>query len=115
MAGEALDLVRLASEYTEATGSAKLAKRQLEIIRLNHERGSVSESELATAEVQLETASNKVRLLRGIAEAAADATSSELEYVRRMVEKGYMPASGEVQARARLRILQMILSDKPNL
>jgi hypothetical protein len=106
-AGAQIDLIRLATEHTDAAGALKLAQRRL--AGLAEHRESVSGSELAAAEVNLETAGNKVRLLRAIAEAARDATKSELEHVARLREKGFASSSEEAQHRAKLAIIELIL------
>jgi hypothetical protein len=107
-----LDLIKLATEYSDAVGNAKLAAGRLDLARRDQATGSGSAIDLLTAQVNLETASNKVRLLRAIAESAAEGVRVELEYVHKLVEKGFAPASQEAQGRAKLRILELILNEQ---
>ncbi len=109
-AGAQIDLIRLATEHTDAVGSQKLAQRRLEALAGNRE--SISASELVTAEVNLETAANKVRLLRAIAEAARDATKSELQQVEKLRAAGFSSSSEEAQHRAKLAIIELILGSE---
>jgi hypothetical protein len=108
LAGAQLDLVRLATDYIEAVGAEKKAKRHFEHVR-TLPRGAISESDVATAEVDFETASNKRNLLRAIAQSAADATAADLEHHKRLVAKGFASPSSEAQYSAKLTILKMIL------
>jgi hypothetical protein len=109
LAGAEIDLIRLATEYTEAAGEKKLAERQLSRIHGLERANAVSEEQVVTAEVQFETAANKLALLRAIAEAAAEATKGELEFAERMADKGYASPANVTQLKAKLRIIGLIL------
>jgi hypothetical protein len=109
LAGAQIDLIRLATEFTEAAGEKKLAERQLSRIHGLERANAVSEEQVVTAEVQFETAANKLALLRAIAEAAAEATKGELEFAERMADKGYASSASVTQLKAKLRIISLIL------
>jgi hypothetical protein len=109
LAGAQIDLIRLATEYTEAAGEKKLAERQLSRIHGLERANAISEEQVVTAEVQFETAANKLALLRAIAEAAAEATKGELEFAERMADKGYASPANVTQLKAKLRIISLIL------
>jgi beta-lactamase regulating signal transducer with metallopeptidase domain len=109
LAGAEIDLIRLATEYSDAVGAKKLAARRLSRIQGLQQAKAVSDEEALTAEVSHETASNKVALLKAIAEAAAESTQSELEFAERMAEKGYASPAGVAQLKAKLRVIQLIV------
>ena len=107
LAGAEIDLIRLSTEYVEAVGARKLAERHLS--RLQGLDKAIAEEQVVTAEVNYETESNKVALLRAIAEAAAEATKGELEFAERMADKGYASPANVTQLKAKLRIIGLIL------
>jgi hypothetical protein len=110
--GGQIDLVRLATEYNEAVGNVRLAKLNVALASTYPAKDSNSTREVATAEMGLENATRKFKLLRSIAELAVDGAKEELEYNQKLTQKGFAPASSANQSRARLRILELILSDK---
>ncbi len=109
LAGAQIDLIRLSTEYVEAVGAKKLAERHLSRMQGLDKADAIPEVQVVTAEVNYETASNKVALLRAIAEAAAEATKGELEFAERMAEKGYASSASVAQLKAKLRIISLIL------
>jgi hypothetical protein len=109
LAGAEIDLIRLATEYSDAVGARKLAERRLSRMQGLAQANAISDEEVLTAEVAHETASNKVALLKAIAEAAAETTQSELEFAERMAEKGYASPAGVAQLKAKLRVIQLIV------
>lgn len=110
LAGSQIDLIRLATEISDAAGEMKLTAHKAHRMAALAEQNAVSEEQVLATKISYETASNKVALLRAIAEATKEATKEDLDFAQRMVEKGYGTPSSVSQFKAKLRVLQMILS-----
>jgi beta-lactamase regulating signal transducer with metallopeptidase domain len=107
ISGAQLDLVRLATEYSDAVGSLNLAERMLELAS-TRASGEASQKEVVTAEAQVYNAKQKVTLLREIAKAATQAAQIEFVEAEKRPE-GSVDVAG---AEAKLRILKLILGTR---
>jgi hypothetical protein len=110
--GASLDLIRLATECSDALAAVKTAQRQMEIARQNQKDGTGFGPALVIAEVNLETATQKQRLLHMIAEVATQGAQEELTYMQTQFEAGLVPASELAQQKAKVRILELILGSQ---
>jgi hypothetical protein len=99
-----LDLIGLATSYSDAVGEVQLAKVRLAAA------GEKSSAEEAVQRVALETAMRKAKLLRTIAEIALDGARAEYEDARKLSAKGFLPQSRMAEAESKLKILELILS-----
>jgi beta-lactamase regulating signal transducer with metallopeptidase domain len=108
---ESLDLVSLSTAYAEAIGETKIAKANLERIRgiTEGEPGAINQAEVDSAEIKLETATRKLKVLEIIVRVAAENAKAELMHANQLHEKGFMSESGLTTARAKLQILEAIL------
>ena len=107
--GVQLDLVRLATEYSDALGNKKLAERLFELIQKAHSSGEATQKDAITAEINLVNARQKLGLLKTIAEAASAAAKAELSSAEKRHAVGQANESESAQARAKLEILMHIL------
>ncbi len=111
-----VDLVALATSYTDAVANLSIAKRQSERLRELHKAATISAEEYEIAEIRLQAAERKVELLRGIAESALKVTKGELEVLKQWHLTGANPAGMGplpiqiVRAESRMEILQKILA-----
>ncbi|MFO1095138.1 MAG: hypothetical protein U0992_17800, partial [Planctomycetaceae bacterium] len=109
LGGTQVDLIRLATEISDAAGEMKLTAHKAHRMAALAEQNAVSEEQVLATKISYETASNKVALLRAIAEATKEATKEDLDFAQRMVEKGYATPSSVTQLKAKLQVLQLIL------
>jgi hypothetical protein len=124
-----LDLVRLAEAYADAAGGVEIAKARLEQITIaaTHDPNATagSRAEIKVQEITVRSAERKFASMRRIAEVvtrAADeeakSAEEEIEFLRRMHEKGFV-SEGEVRkamrqyqaAQANLKTLRSILAE----
>jgi hypothetical protein len=108
--GAQLDVVRLATEYSDARGNLEMAERVLEVTRSTQAAGQSTQKEMVIAEVQVKNAAQKFKLLREIAQAALQAAQDEhvLLGKRGMPDGEYRAEAAQIEAK--LRILKLILS-----
>ena len=106
LAGGTLDLVALATSYTDAVGNVQVAKLR---VRAAAEKDERIEEQIQMA--SLDTAQRKARLLRSIAEVAMEGAKAELEQSHQLAKQGVLPQSKLAEAEAKLRILNLILDD----
>ena len=104
MAAGPLDLIGLATSYSDAVGEVELAKVRLA------SAGERSPTEEAVQRVALETAMRKAKLLRTIAEIALSGARAEYEDARKLSAKGFLPQSRMAESESKLKILDLILS-----
>ncbi len=107
-AGTHLDLVSLATTYIEAVEKLELARLRFNILD-RHEAKVVSQEELETAQINMQAAERKVKVLRQIARVAYDAAAAEAQTARAAYEAGHATQGQVVEADARLKILEVIL------
>jgi beta-lactamase regulating signal transducer with metallopeptidase domain len=100
-----LDLVSLATAYVESRGEVEIAR-----VRAEHLLKNRDNMEAAVAQIQMQTAERKVKIFRGIAEAALQAAREEFEMVNRQQEAGQISRTAVSEAKSRLQILEVILS-----
>ncbi|HZN68608.1 MAG TPA: M56 family metallopeptidase [Tepidisphaeraceae bacterium] len=99
-----LDLIGLATSFSDAVGEVQLAKVRLAAA------GEKSPTEEAVQRVALETAMRKAKLLRTIAEIALAGARAEYEDARKLSAKGFLPQSQMAETESKLKILELILS-----
>jgi beta-lactamase regulating signal transducer with metallopeptidase domain len=107
--GVQLDLVRLATEYSDAIGNVKLAERLLDLAQKSHASGESTQKDAITAEINLINARQKLKLLKTIGEAATLAAKAEVSAAETRHAAGQANESEAAQARAKLEILMHIL------
>jgi beta-lactamase regulating signal transducer with metallopeptidase domain len=112
LAGVQLDLVRLASEYSDAVGNVRLAQRMLEIVKSSYDKGVASQGEFVEAEVKVQNAQQKRDLLRGIATAALQAAKDELQIAETRYKAGDDAAADVAGAKAKLQMLSLIIDSQ---
>jgi hypothetical protein len=99
-----LDLIGLATSYSDAVGEVQLAKVRLTAA------GEKSPTEEAVQRVALGTAERKAKLLRTIAEIALAGARADYDDARKLSAKGFLPQSSLAEAESKLKILELILS-----
>lgn len=118
---EQLDLVSLGTSYIEANGAVRLAEAHYK--RLQAEGDAISRGELDAAQIELETARQKLALLGTIARIALEAAKAEFAAAKVTLERSTVlrdqgvvthdeTAQAEAAvaaARARLQVLESIL------
>ncbi len=104
-----IDLVNLATQTVEARGAVRLAESRHD--RLARAGAAISQEEVETAAINLETARQKLDVLTRIAQARLNTAKAELdaaleraEYSRKMFEKGYVTQSQATEAVAKATI-----------
>src|SRR2546421_185955 len=104
MGGRAqLDLVSLANSYLDAVGNVQLCQVRLSMAQFNA-------GEVQLAKVSLVTAERKVKIFRGIAEAALQSAKADLESAMQQVKMGLAPTNAVNEPQSRLKILEVILA-----
>jgi hypothetical protein len=104
-----LDLIALAVNYVDATGSARTARARLEhAAKLTP--NNISAQEIDERKAAAETAQRKAELLRGVIEIALAGAEAEYKDVASLVERGLVSRSKLSDAEAKLQILKLILN-----
>jgi len=98
-----LDLVSLANNYADALGNVQLAQEQLDQARANP-------AEARLAKVGLLNAERKVKIFRGIAQAALQSAKADLEFATQQFQNGIAPRNGVSEAESRMKMLEVILA-----
>jgi multidrug resistance efflux pump len=109
--GVQLDLISLANTMVDASGAAHLAKAEYDRIIPLGKTNAVGQQLLDTTKVNLETAEKRLRLLRGIAEIALEGAQIDFDRAQKMQAQGMETAQSATDAKAKLQILKMILSN----
>ena len=100
-----LDLVSLANNYVDAMGSVKLAEVRMQAMEEKQDQIGIR-----IEKVNLDTAKRKVMIFRGIIEAAREAARADLDLAEQQVKGGLAPVNSVNEAKARVRILEVILA-----
>jgi hypothetical protein len=118
------DLIRLATTYADALKEFKQAQLSLETIRGLHPNMVVTNLEVQIAQLNLEAAQNKMKVIRAIVQKQLEAAQKKLEIVRFLEKRslgpaaagaaeGELPVNGRsyvrVQDEMTIQILKMIL------
>jgi multidrug resistance efflux pump len=104
-----LDLINLANSLVDAAGAVRGAKVKYEKVDRLAKSGAFTELELATAQNDLETARNRLNLLRSIAEVALQSAEADVARTKQMFEKGLVSTQEMDAGTAKLKMLQLIL------
>ena len=127
LGGEQIDLLALGLALADARGDVALAGEKYESSRQMNAagEGAVTRSDVRTAQIRLESARNKLKLLQTIAGVAQESTAAELkaqvqalERMKQLAEKKVITAQVLLTAEARLRgldrrfkLIEAILKD----
>jgi len=108
------DLVDLTTSQADAVRELKTAQLSAKTLQALRPSASVTNLEMQIAQLNVQAAENKVRILRAIAEAQLATAQAKLEFLRRIgngqVGDGVSPRIQ--QAEATVRVLQMIVDIK---
>jgi beta-lactamase regulating signal transducer with metallopeptidase domain len=104
-----LDLVSLANNYVDAVGNLQLAEIELERLAGN-KNNAFSKYEVDSQKMRVQIAQRKVNIFKAIAQAALDAAKTELQFGIENHNAGLAPVSTVTDAKARIRILEVILA-----
>ena len=113
------DLIRLATSYGDAVLEYRTASLRLTTLRRIGSSVSLSGVEAQLAQVELQSAANKLQILHAIGEKLLAVAHSRAEFFRRLEREGELPAAGAApspmvqQAEADIRIIKMILALNP--
>lgn len=117
-----IDLAKLGAECIDARAAVRLAETRHE--RLKRAGAAISQEEVETAEINLDTARQKLELLTSVAKVTLETAQAELDaarekaaFTRKLVAKGFVSMSEADQAvaqvagaEAKLRLVESILS-----
>jgi hypothetical protein len=115
IAGLQLDLVNLATSYSDAVAGVELAQAKLQRLDVMKDRNVVPEREALDARISMTAAKRKVEILRAIAEVARDATKQELEVVKQAYLSGTVSPNKLPALEGNLRIIELILRSSHNV
>lgn len=87
------DLIRLATAYADALKEFKQAQLSLETIRGLHPNAVVTNLEVQIAQLNLDAAQNKMKVIRAIVQKQLDAAQKKLEIVRFLEKRSFAPAA----------------------